>query len=186
MTIYDEVFPLGLGTNRFSLGAVATNEEIDSSAEIVLRALDMGVNYIDTAMSYSGGHASEVLKRALRQTKIPYRITSKLTSRLKTADAARRAVEEHLTALGINRVSDLMVWSIFNFAEFEDIMRPGGIYDGALKLKEEGIAEHIYVFYSWISVRYDKNSKGKRIFRNNDLNVRNKCCDYGTGFRLCL
>ncbi len=143
MTIYDHVFPLGLGTNRFPLSSLATEQEIEQSAEIVLQALNMGVNYIDTAMPYSNGHSSEVLRRALQRTSRPYRITTKLSSRLKTADAAQKSVESHLAALGIDHASDLMIWSIFSYAEFQEIMRPGGIYEGALQLKAQGIVDHL-------------------------------------------
>jgi len=143
MTIYDNVFPLGLGTNRFLVGAATVEQDLERAVEIVLRALDLGVNYIDTASTYSGGYATEVLRRALRRTDKSYRITAKVYPYVKTADATRRSVEEYLTALGICHASDFMVWSISSYAEFKSVMRPGGIYAGALKLKAEGIIEHI-------------------------------------------
>lgn len=143
MTVYDDVFPLGLGTNRFPVGGSTIDRDLDRSAEIVLKALDMGVNYIDTASTYSGGHAPEVLRRALRQTNKSYRITTKVYPHVKTADATRKSVEKHLTSMGIDHASDFMVWSISSYAEFKSVMCPGGIYEGALKLKEEGIIDHI-------------------------------------------
>lgn len=41
--------------------------------------------------------------------------------------------------------SSHVVWSapIHNYRDFKEIMRPGGIYEGAVRLKEEGIVEHI-------------------------------------------
>ena len=49
MGVYDGVFPMGLGTNRFPLVMNAPEEEIDKAADMVVEALRMGVNYIDTA-----------------------------------------------------------------------------------------------------------------------------------------
>lgn len=143
LTIYDDVFPLGLGTNRFPVGASSTEKEIDRCAEIVLRALEMGVNYIDTAEWYAGGYAAEVLRRAFRQTKYPFQISTKALPRLKTADAVRKMAERHLTSMGIDRATDLLVCSVFSFDEFRKVMRPGGVYEGALRLKEEGIVDRI-------------------------------------------
>ena len=145
MTIYDDVFPLGLGTNRLPTPTDCTEEEIGQAVDIVVQALNMGINYIDTAPSYSGGHASEVIRRALMQTKCCPRMTSKLTSRLKTECAARQAVESHMEMLGVSHISDVMVWSVFDYEEFEQLMRPGGIYDAARKMKDERICDHITV-----------------------------------------
>jgi aryl-alcohol dehydrogenase-like predicted oxidoreductase len=55
---------IGGGNWQFAWGAQDDNE----SVEAILRALDGGVNWIDTAAVYGLGHSEEVVGRALKQT----------------------------------------------------------------------------------------------------------------------
>ena len=67
------VFPLGLGAMRLPLkgGGIASfhskREDIDieASVELIRRAVDLGVNYIDTAIPYVAGLSEEILAQAL-------------------------------------------------------------------------------------------------------------------------
>jgi aryl-alcohol dehydrogenase-like predicted oxidoreductase len=56
-----KISPLWLGTMMFG---GATDET--TSARIVARAREQGVNFIDTADGYSGGKSEEVTGRAIR------------------------------------------------------------------------------------------------------------------------
>ena len=63
---------IGGGNWQYAWGAQDDNE----SVEAILRALDGGVNWIDTAAVYGLGHSEEVVGRALKQTsKKPYVFT---------------------------------------------------------------------------------------------------------------
>ena len=55
---------IGGGNWQYAWGAQDDNE----SVEAILRALDSGVNWIDTAAVYGLGHSEEVVGRALKQT----------------------------------------------------------------------------------------------------------------------
>lgn len=144
MTIYDHIFRLGLGTNSFAISGVSDEEGIEKSAQMTIRAIESGVRYIDTSNSYSRGMAHTVLKRAFAITKQPYYVTLKSQfSTDKTSDALRKRAEASLMNMGISRAGCMMIWSIMSYGEFEAAMQKGGLYDGALKLKDEGIVEHI-------------------------------------------
>lgn len=109
-----------------------------------MRALDAGVNYIDTAHTYSKGMAHAALKLAFSQTKMPYCVTVKSKLDIdRDADGARRRVETSLVEMGIEHASHFLCWSIMSYAEFGEITRRGGIYDGAERLRTEGIIDHI-------------------------------------------
>lgn len=56
------VSPLCLGAMMF--GAFG-NSEHDDSAKIIHRALDAGINFVDTADFYSGGESEEIVGKAL-------------------------------------------------------------------------------------------------------------------------
>ncbi len=137
-------FPLGIGTSRLPIVRIDDEPGIERSTEIILRALDAGVRYIDTADSYARGMAHEVLRRVFARTDKPFSVTIK--SRYgadKTADDARRQAERSLGAMGIAKATWFICWSIMDYAEFEAVTQRGGVYEGALRLRDEGVIEHI-------------------------------------------
>lgn len=144
MSIFKNCFPLGLGTTRFLVSGPDDMTGLEKSVDIVLRALNAGVNYIDTAYNYSANMASRILKEALRQTKRPFSVTTKVHyGEDYTADDARQRVEHHLSAMGLAKARYFVCWYIWSYADFQGIMRKGGIYEGALKLRDEGVIDHI-------------------------------------------
>lgn len=144
MGIFDGYFPLGLGTSRLPVSGPNNTAGIEKSVEIILHALESGINYIDVGHNYSAGMAPRALKEAFRQAKSAFSVTVKVQyGEDWTADDARRRVEQHLSAMGLAKAQHFMCWSIWSYNDFERIMQAGGIYEGALKLKNEGVVEHI-------------------------------------------
>lgn len=144
MTVFDKYFPIGLGTARFPINGPNDEAGIEKSVRLVLKALDLGINYIDTSHIYSGGMAQTVLKQAFAQTKRQYAVTLKINYWLdKTADAAWRRAESALKIMGISRAAFFVAWSIKSYEEFREITKKGGVYDCALKMREEKLIDHI-------------------------------------------
>ena len=144
MTIWDGIFPLGLGTNRFPIQDAEDEKGIEESADIVLAALDAGVDFIDVTHTYARGMALEAVKRALKRTSSRPGITLKTRLDLdKTADDVRRRADFVLNELETDKLKYFFAWSVFSLEELHQIMLPGGLYDGAVRLKDEGIVEHI-------------------------------------------
>jgi len=144
MGIFEYKFPLGFGTNHFNVSGVDDLEGIERSARLVLHALDSGVKYIDTSHTYSRGMSHSVLKRAFQLTSQPFDVTVKSQLGMDfTSDDTIRRVEGSLTAMGINRATHFICWNITSYFDFEEIMRKGGIYEGADKCKREGLIDHI-------------------------------------------
>ncbi len=144
MSVFKKYFPLGLGTSRFPVSGPNDTAGIEKSVNIVLRALNAGVNYIDTGHNYSAGMAPRILKEAFQQTDRPFDTTVKVQyGEDLTADDARRRVEQHLKAMGLEKAEYFVSWSIWSWQDFQHITEKGGIYDGALKLQKEGIIKHI-------------------------------------------
>jgi predicted aldo/keto reductase-like oxidoreductase len=144
MGILSDYFTMGLGTSRLPIKSPNDTEGIEKSAMLILDALDAGVRYIDTAYPYAAGGAHAALKLAFAQTSKPYSVTVKVLHQTdKTADEARRRAEHQLTSLGIDKAAFFVCWCIPGYGQFREIMRKGGVYDGAQKLKDEGLISHI-------------------------------------------
>lgn len=144
MSIFSKHFPLGLGTSRFPILGPDDTKGIEQSIELVCKALDSGISYVDVGYNYSAGMAPFVLKEAFRQASRPFSVTAKVMhGQDRTADDARRRVELYLKTMGLEKAEYFTCWTIWNYGIFEDIMKKGGIYEGALQMKEEGLIDHI-------------------------------------------
>ncbi|CAN5376654.1 aldo/keto reductase [soil metagenome] len=58
-----EVSPLALGTMMFGAWG---NKDVDDSIRIIHHALDLGINFVDTADVYSAGGSEEIVGKALK------------------------------------------------------------------------------------------------------------------------
>jgi len=144
VSVFDNYFPLGLGTTRLPIKRKDDFDGIEISARIIARAINLGVNYIDTSYLYARGAAHSALKIAFEQTDKPVAVTCKLRyGDDYTSDDARRRIERSLLDMGLDFAEFACVWTVMDFAEFEYIMRKGGLYDGIQKAKEEGLIRHI-------------------------------------------
>ena len=104
-----KVSVLGMGGLFVSKIGEKTREH---SYKAVKRALELGVNYVDTAPNYAD--SEEVLGHALEGTKHPYYLSTKVGGRPqpfdpKNKDLLRKSVEESLRLLNLNTIDILMV-----------------------------------------------------------------------------
>lgn len=103
-----EVSELGMG----GLFVAAHSAELEEGVRAVRRALELGVNYVDTAPSY--GNSEEVLGQALEGVEQPYVLSTKLGGRPQPFDPQdkrllRQSVETSLQLLKRDHIDILMV-----------------------------------------------------------------------------
>ncbi len=104
-----EVSALGLGGAFISRWGTADRDEARAA---IRRALDLGVNYVDTAPGYAD--SEEVLGYALQGVSQPYFLATKLGGRPEPFDprdkrGLRRSVEESLRLLGRDYIDVLLI-----------------------------------------------------------------------------
>jgi predicted aldo/keto reductase-like oxidoreductase len=136
-----EVVPI-LGFGTASLGKGVADDE---AARILNRALDLGVNYIDTAPAIGGyGRAQLQIGRALKDRRDEFFLVTKCFE--PNGDAARKLLEQNLTELRTDRIDLLHVHSLG-----DDKMDPAkvfaddGVYRMAMRAKEEGLTRYVGV-----------------------------------------
>lgn len=138
-----EVSLMGMGG---AFVTTAPGEGLERSYKAVHRALELGVNYIDTAPTY--GNSEEVLGEVLQDVTQPYILSTKLGGRPepfdpKDKDALRWSVEESLRLLKRDHIDILMIhepdrprqydwW--YDYDNFQ-----GPVADLLAELKDEGI-----------------------------------------------
>lgn len=137
------VSAVGFGCMRFKREEYRKDPEI--CAELIVKAVEMGVNYIDTAPGYCDNMSETIVARALARIKgeKPYVSTKCALWMADGADGARSRVEESLKTLGVDKIDFYNLWCIKNIDEYRKMTREGGNYWGILKAKEEGLIGHI-------------------------------------------
>lgn len=135
---------LSMGTNRFNSNDLKDDAGLEHAAEIVCKAIDNGINYIDTSYIYSQRKAEHILNIAFKNTKKEYHVTTKVRYDMdKTCDDVLRRIESSLEVMGIDKSTFFTVWYIKSYEEYKQIMKKGGLYDGAIKAKDRGLISHI-------------------------------------------
>lgn len=143
---FDNIFPIGLGTARFPFLSPETYaSDFENAVDLVLYALDQGINYIDVGKGYSTNKAFSVLREAFRRTDKPYYVTVKVNAydEKETAEGYYREARSVLEELGLESASHFLLWTLMSSDHFHQATRKGSLYDAALRLKEEGRIQHI-------------------------------------------
>jgi aryl-alcohol dehydrogenase-like predicted oxidoreductase len=123
-------------------------QDDERSADAIRRAIDLGINWIDTAPAYGTGHAEEVVGRTLRSmarvphvfTKVSLRWTSdrKIVHDLKPK-SIRAEIDESRQRLGIDRIDLVQVHWPNPERDIEEGWRT------LAELKDRGLVRHIGV-----------------------------------------
>jgi len=132
-----KVSALGFGGMRFKDG-----ESKEKSAEAVIRAVELGVNYLDTAPFYCHDRSEDILGIAIKQIKQPFFVSTKCSEN--SGDKVRKSLERSLKRLNVDKIDFFHFWCVLNMERFEKAKK-GGAIDAFLKAKEEGLIEHVVV-----------------------------------------
>ena len=139
-----KVSALGFGGMRFLREDYEKDPEI--CADVVRYASEKGINYFDTAPLYCDDRSEEIFGLAFRNMPNPFYISTKSSIMSEPgADDVRRRVEGSLKRLNVSKIDFFHMWCVLNLGQYKRIMAPGGPYEGALKLKEEGLVSHICI-----------------------------------------
>ena len=96
-----QVSVLGLGTNQF--GRVVDQAGVSA---IIDRALELGVNFIDTAESYGGGKSEELLGKALAGRRDDFVLATKTGAGSDPGRLTRKRITQRLDASLRNLATD--------------------------------------------------------------------------------
>ncbi len=145
-----QITPVGLGTWAIGGGnyEFGWGEQDDQQSIIAIkRALDLGINWIDTAPHYGLGHSEEVVGKAIKGRERPYIFTKcsqiwddkrRVSHSLKSA-SLQREVEASLKRLGVDVIDLYQI----HWPNPDPDIEEG--WSTLAKLKKEGKVRHIGV-----------------------------------------
>jgi hypothetical protein len=138
----------GYRVGVFSLGGQAAVEQPNNEAvavPIVERALDLGVNYIDTSARYGGAErwSERYIGQVMKRRRSEAFLATKAHDR--TRDGSLKLLEKSLELLQTDHVD---LWQIHNLSkkeEVEQIFAPDGAVQALVKAREQGMVRFLGV-----------------------------------------
>jgi aryl-alcohol dehydrogenase-like predicted oxidoreductase len=151
---------LGFGTSGLGKGVGD-----DVAAQLLNRAVDLGVNYIDTGPAAAGYERAQIqIGRALSKRRAEIFLVSKVFE--SGADAARIALEQNLRELRTDHVDLILAHSIGHDRIDPDLgFSDEGVFDALMRAKQEGLARYIGVS------GYNRADRVVRALADYDLDV---------------
>ncbi|MFB3897138.1 MAG: aldo/keto reductase [bacterium] len=148
---YREFGKMGIKLSRLGFGAmrlphVQGEKEVDveKSVQIIHRAFELGVNYIDTAYMYNDYQSENIVGQAVKSWKNhKIYVSTKNPKSGETGAVWRACLEEQLKKLDLPFIDIYHMHGITWKQYEENISKPGGPMDEARRAKREGLIHHI-------------------------------------------
>jgi len=141
---YRDFGKTGLRVSALGYGAMRLPQDEDYAVECMVRAFDLGVNFLDTAPGY--GKSEDICGRALKGRRDQVILSTKNPLEDNTAAGWRQRLEKSLTRLDTDHLDIFQVGHGMSWQAYTDnFSQPEGGLKEALKAKEEGTIRHISI-----------------------------------------
>ncbi|MCX7656908.1 MAG: aldo/keto reductase [Treponemataceae bacterium] len=146
---------LGLGMMRLPVvGGESSKIDEDAAEQVFLTAVERGINYIDTAYPYHGGHSEGFTGKVIQKHKLRdslYIATKSPIWLVQEAPDWDRYLNEQLERLRTDHV-DFYLFHAMNQERWEKLLRLGGL-EWAERARREGRIRHIgFSFHDQLEV----------------------------------
>lgn len=134
----------GYKVGILSLGGQATIERQgteEESEKIINRAIDIGVNYIDTAASYGRGQSQLNIGRVMKTRRNEVWLATKTHDR--TYDGSMRLLEESLKNLQTDHLDTWQLHNVQRKDQIDQIFAKDGALKALEQAKSEGVVRHL-------------------------------------------
>lgn len=135
-----QVSLLGFGAQRIVDEHDCTEEQ---AIEIIRRAVELGVNYFDTAPSYSDGQSESRVGLGLKGLRNRVHIATKTGGR--TRDAALRDLEGSLKRLQTDYVDEWRIHNVMQPKDLEAAFAKDGAIQALLEAREQGLVRKLSI-----------------------------------------
>ncbi len=147
----------------------AKEEDRKPIIDAIHKAVELGINYFDTAPAYGGGQGEEIFGEALQGVE-PGKIFLATKMSVGDKDHVRSSMEASLRGLKRESIDLIQIHGTsFSDEEAEFILKDGGMLDEMYRLKEEGLVK----FIGFTSE--DQNSAVYRFIQSGRFDVMQMC-----------
>ena len=132
-----------------NIGAMRLPEDLDTAVELIRRAIDKGMRYIDTSRGYPNSEwiIGRALKDGYRKKVFLSTKWAPWTMKINPSDdyssnCVRRRIDEQMKRLDVDYLDYYQVWSVNSPENYDQAVARGGMVEGILKAKKEGLVRH--------------------------------------------
>ena len=169
-----KVSRLGFGCMRFPFtevdGKKVFNEE--ESIRMMHRAMELGVNYFDTAPGYCDTISEIIVGKALKGRRDQVYLSTKYPTEVGTGDDYEKKLEISLKQLDTDYIDFYHFWGISLETWEKKLDTPDGPLARALKLRDQGVIRHISFSF------HDKPENMMEIIRRGQGQLASVLCQY--------
>lgn len=169
-----KVSRLGFGCMRFPFtevdGKKVFNEE--ESIRMMHRAMELGVNYFDTAPGYCDTISEIIVGKALKGHRDQVYLSTKYPTEVGTGDDYEKKLEISLKKLDTDYIDFYHFWGISLDKWEKKLDTPDGPLARALKLRDQGVIRHISFSF------HDKPENMMEIIRRGQGQLASVLCQY--------
>jgi uncharacterized protein len=133
----------GLRVSRLTVGGYHMAVKGDAEGmRIIDRAIDLGVNFFDSAHHYNGGRSDEIYGKALSGGK-RQQVSLMSKAERRDAEGALRQLEDTLRRMNTDYLDLWQCHQVSEMEEVDQILAPGGALEAFEKAKKDGKVLHI-------------------------------------------
>ena len=139
----------GYRVGVFSLGGQSALQEannFDVAVPLIERALDLGVNYVDTSARYGGVEdrwSEQYFGKVMPSRRSHAYLATKTHDR--TRDGSFRLLERSLELLNTDHIDLWQIHALSTMKQVEEVFAPGGALEALVEARDQGIVRHLGV-----------------------------------------
>jgi len=135
---------LGFGAMRLPKTTAGGNEVFDheEGARIIRRAVELGVNYVDTAPYYCDKESEVIVGKALKGIRDKVYLSTKNPIEDANGDSMRRNLEGSLKRLDVDHIDFYHMWGLGTERFETKVNVPGGHLEALRRAMDEGLVKH--------------------------------------------
>ena len=136
----DKVSRLGFGLMRLPM--VEDHVDMDLSVQLIRRAIDLGVNYLDSAVGYCNRESQIAFGKGIKGLRDKVFVSTKNNYRGEDGDEWQRVLEESLERIDVDYI-DFYHQHAYRLETYQKQLGPGKPMERFRKAKEEGLIRHM-------------------------------------------
>jgi aryl-alcohol dehydrogenase-like predicted oxidoreductase len=133
----------GLRVSRIAMGGWdMSRSSVESGAGLIQRAIELGINFFDSAHTYNEGRSDQAYGKAIDKAR-RQKVLLMSKSRSRTAEAAMRDIEDTLRKMNTDYLDLWQCHTVSTPEDIDQILAPKGALEAFVKAKEQGKVRHI-------------------------------------------